>query len=64
MCFSLTIDIYECAFNGEERSVLELKWFFLLSLFNWMIDMSGLSIPSLLDFVDLCYFAYFLVFPK
>ena len=40
-------------FEGEERSTVELKRIFLLSLFNWMTALRGFAIPSLLDFLDL-----------
>ena len=37
-------------FEGEERSIIELKCIFILSLFEWITALSGLSISSLLDF--------------
>ena len=43
-------------FKGEERSIIELKRIFLLSLFEWRTALSGLDIPSVLDFVDFCNF--------
>ena len=44
-------------FEGEEHTIIGLKRFLLLSLFNWMTAMSGLHIFFLLDFIDLCSFA-------
>ena len=43
-------------FNGEEHSIIELKWFFLLTLFDWMTALSGPYIPSFWEFLDLCSF--------
>ena len=42
-------------FEGEEHSIIEFKHSFHLSLFEWTA-LSGLAIPSVLDFVDLCNF--------
>ena len=39
-----------CGLFRENKTILELKQFFLLSLFDWII-------PSLLNFFDLCTFA-------
>ena len=39
-----------------ECSIIELKRIFLLSLFEWRTALSGLDIPSVLDFVDFCNF--------
>ena len=43
-------------FNGEENSIIELKRFFLLTLFDWMSAMSSPYIPSFWEFLDLCFF--------
>ena len=43
-------------FNGEEHSIIELKRFFLLPLFDWMTALSSPSIPSFWEFLDLCSF--------
>ena len=43
-------------FEGEECSIIELKRFFLLSLFGWRTALISLDTPSVLDFVDLCNF--------
>ena len=43
-------------FNGEEHSIIELKRFFLLTLFNWMTALSSPYIPSFWEVLDLCYF--------
>ena len=45
-------------FEGEECSIIELKSHFLLSLFERRTALSGLVIPSVLDFLDLCNFGY------
>lgn len=42
-------------FEGEEQSIIELG-IFILSLFKWITVLSGLSISSLFDFLDLCSF--------
>ena len=46
-----------CGLFGENRTILELKQFFLLSLFDWII-------PSLLNFLDLCTFAKVFCIPS
>ena len=43
-------------FEGEEHSIIELKWFFLLTLFDWMTALSGPYIPSFWEILDLCSF--------
>ena len=49
-------------FEGEEHSIIELKWFFLLTLFDWMTATSGPFIPSFLELLDLCYFCLMFCF--
>lgn len=39
--------------EGEDLSILELKPFFLHTLFDWMSVMSGLSFSLLVKFLDL-----------
>ena len=43
-------------FEGEEHSILDLQQFFLGSLYEWMTVRSGFSVPSLVEFLDLCSF--------
>ena len=42
-------------FNGE-HSIIELKRFFLPTLFDWMTALSNPYIPSFWEFLDLCSF--------
>lgn len=43
-------------FEGEAHSLVELKRFSLLSLYDWIAAMSGLSFSLLVEFLDLCNF--------
>ena len=43
-------------FEGEQHSLLDLKQFLVLSLYEWMAGMNGLSVSSYEEFLDLCTF--------
>lgn len=50
----------QCIFKGEAHSLVELKRFSLLSLYDWIAAMSGLSFSLLVEFLDLCNFRWLL----
>jgi hypothetical protein len=42
------------AFEGKERSVLELKWFLIRTLMDWSNASGSISFSSIFDFLDFC----------
>ena len=42
------------AFEGKERSVMELKWFLIRTLMDWSNASSLSSFSSILEFLDYC----------
>ena len=55
-CASLFNVVHMAArsFRGCERSILDLKLFFLNSLFNCLLALGSFSYNSLLDMIDHC----------
>ena len=39
-------------FEGEQHSLLDLKQFLVLSFYEWMAGMNGLSVSSYEEFLD------------
>ena len=42
------------SFGDQERTIPELKMFFLTSLFSWLHSLGFYSFSSLVDFIDHC----------